>query len=147
MRRLARFLALPLWAQRDLAEAALCLFVARLLLFLPFRWLVRLIGRPQAIVKCGRIALATTERPAVRSVRQAILRVALRLPWRSSCLVRALAARMMLKRRGLPSALQLGVKSETARGLAAHAWLKCGEIDVVGSESATEFTPIAVFDT
>lgn len=145
MRRLAKFFALPLPKQRELAEAVLCLGTARLVLFLPFRWLVRLIGRPQAATNCTAAALATDKSSTASAVRHAILRVAGQLPWQSSCLVRALAAWMMLRRRGLPTVLQLGVRAGVATELSAHAWLKCGEMDVVGAESAAEFTPIAVF--
>jgi hypothetical protein len=43
------------------------------------------------------------------------------------------------------SVLQLGVQASAATGLSAHAWLKCGDIDVVGAEIAAEFTPVATF--
>jgi hypothetical protein len=78
-------------------------------------------------------------------VRGAILRIAEKLPWHSSCLVCALAARMMLTRRSQPTMLQLGVMTGATTELSAHAWLKCGEIDVVGVETSAEYTPIAAF--
>lgn len=145
MRPLAKFFALPLPEQLDLAEAVLCLGAARLFLLVPFRWLIRLIGRPQAGASCPAAVLGIDESSTASAVRRAILRVAERLPWQSSCLVRALAGRMMLTRRRLPSVLQLGVRAGHATELSAHAWLKCGEIDVVGVETAAEFTPIAAF--
>jgi transglutaminase superfamily protein len=77
-------------------------------------------------------------------VRRAILRIAERLPWHSSCLVRALAARIMLRRRHLPSVLQFGV-GRTLTELSAHAWVRCGEINVVGTETASDYAPIAAF--
>jgi hypothetical protein len=145
VRALARYFALPLPEQRDLAEAVLCLGANRLFLFLPFRWLVRVIGRPRAAANCSPAALGTNESATAVAVRLAVLRAAGQLPWQSSCLVCALAARMMLRRRRLPSMLQLGVRVCSATELSAHAWLKCGEVEVVGVESAAEFTPIAVF--
>jgi hypothetical protein len=146
MNRLAKFFALTLPEQQDLVEAALCLGAARLFLFLPFRWLVRVIGRPQAGANCSAAALGSDESSVASAVRYAILRVSERLPWQSSCLVCALAAQMMLRRRHLPSVLQLGVRAGPATKLSAHAWLKCGELDVVGVEGAAEFTPIAAFN-
>jgi hypothetical protein len=145
VRRLAKFFALPLPEQRDIAEALLCLAGARLLLLVPFRWLAPLIGRPQARADCSIGVLGPDESATASAVRRAILRGGARLPWHSSCLVRALAARMMLRRRRLPTVLQLGVRGSAATELSAHAWLKCGEIDVVGTEIAAEFTPIAAF--
>ena len=145
MRQLAKFFALPLSEQQELAEAVLCLGVARLFLFLPFRHLVRLIGRPQAGVNCPTRVLGSDQRSTASAVSRAILRAAGRLPWQSSCLGRALAARIMLRRRLVPSALQFGVRGGSATKLSGHAWLKCGDIDVVGVEDATDFTPMVEF--
>jgi hypothetical protein len=145
MRLIAKLLALPPLEQRDAVEAGLCLISARLLLFLPFRWLVRLIGRPQTVAESSVAIGDTTLSSPANAVRRAILRAARRLPWQSSCLVSALAAWMMLRRRRLPSLLHLGVRSADATALSAHAWLKCGEIDVIGVENAPGFTPVAVF--
>jgi hypothetical protein len=145
MRRLVKFCALPLLEQRDVVEALLCLAVARLLLYLPFRWLTPIIGRPQMGADCSVVVLGAQKSAAAYAVRRAILRVVERLPWHSTCLVTAFAARLMLIRRRLPAVLQLGVRSGATRELSAHAWLKCGDIDVVGSETAAQFTPIAAF--
>jgi hypothetical protein len=145
VRQLARFFTLHRSQQIALAEAVLSLGVARLFLLLPFRWLVRLIGRPRAVTDRPNRMLESNERFAASAVRSAILRTSGRLPWPSNCLVRAWAARMMLRRRGLRSALHLGVRGGSATELSAHAWLTCGDIDVVGVEDATEFTPIAEF--
>lgn len=94
---------------------------------------------------CLSSALDEEKSAAVLAVRRAILQASERLPWQSNCLVRALAAKMMLRRRGLPSLLQLGVRIGTTRELFAHAWLRCGEIEVVGAEDSAEFSPIAGF--
>ena len=145
MRQLAKFFELPLSEQLEVAEAVLCLGAARLFLFLPFRHLVRLIGRPRAGVEGSSTVLGGNERARANAVRRAILRVAQRWPWQPNCLVQALAAQIMLRRHRLPSVLQLGVKVGPAAELSGHAWLKCGDIDVVGVEDATEFTPIAEF--
>lgn len=122
----------------------LSLGLARMSLFIPFRWLARLLGRVEAGVDRSIVVLGTEEREAALRVRRAVLRVAERLPWQSSCLVRALAARMMLRRRHLPSLLQFGVGHAQTK-LSAHAWVRCGEIDVVGAETAADFAPIAAF--
>jgi Transglutaminase-like superfamily len=142
---LAKFLALPLREQRDVAEATLSLAVAQLLLLVPFRWLAPLFGRLHPGAASALAVLSADEISSAFAVRRAILRAGGRLPWNSSCLVFALAAQMMLRRRHLPSALQLGVRAGAATQLSAHAWLKCGDIDVVGVETAAEFTPIAAF--
>ena len=58
----------------------------------------------------------------VERVAYLIPRVAARLPWRTDCLVQALAARRWLASLGHDSLLHLGSRKEGDR-LAAHAWL------------------------
>lgn len=67
-----------------------------------------------------------------RRVSIAIDRVGGRVPWRSSCLVRALAAQNWLERSGIKSDLRIGVKIEDEHGLDAHAWLTHGDVLVIG---------------
>ena len=54
-----------------------------------------------------------------------------RTPWESKCLVRALTAAYMLKRRGFSGTLYMGVKMNDGK-MAAHAWLRCGDLFVTG---------------
>src|SRR5437016_10365838 len=63
---------------------------------------------------------------------------AAKLPWTSSCLVRAMAARHLLHRRGLPCTLYLGVNRDQPP-LRAHAWLRSGVVCVkIGRASCRE---------
>jgi len=145
MKQFVRFLALPLREQAALAEAVLCLGLARLLLLMPFKRIAPLLGQPEPGGDPVIVALPPSERLNALVIRQALLRVTDRLPWNSSCLVRALAGRMMLWRRSMPSVLHLGARSDSEMEMAAHAWLRCGEIDVVGTESAEQYIPIVAF--
>ena len=126
-------------------EAFACLLVGRLLLLAPFNWFAHRLGK----VVGGEVDSDTKCDPQqamqVRAVRVALLAVANRLPWHSSCLVRAIAARMMLSNRGLPSALHLGVRHDSDGKMGAHAWLHCLDIAVVGTEEAEQFNPVAAF--
>lgn len=125
-----------------LAEAALALAVARLALaLLPIRWLVPSPSRPGPFgPDPGRPD--TRAAPRARVVAWAIERGAVRLPWRSRCLVRALAGRWMLGRRGVPSVLCLGVAREGGV-ITAHAWLLVAGRAVCGGREAPGYTPIA----
>lgn len=51
--------------------------------------------------------------------------------WESKCLVRALTAANMLKRRGFSGTLYMGVQMNDGK-MAAHAWLRCGDLFVTG---------------
>ena len=70
-------------------------------------------------------------------------------PWRSTCLVQALAGMMMLKRRGLPGTLCLGVAKSTCKtssvSIDAHAWLRSGGKILVGAGVHERFNQIAAF--
>lgn len=65
--------------------------------------------------------------------------------WESECLVKALAARYMLKRRGIESTLYLGTRKDEQKKLVAHAWLRSGPFIVTGSEGMEQFTIVATF--
>jgi hypothetical protein len=69
------------------------------------------------------------------------VRIAARtLPGKRTCLVQALAVRILLARRLIPSELCLGVKKDGAGKLEAHAWVKCrGEI-LFGGEGLDGYT-------
>lgn len=62
--------------------------------------------------------------------------VARYLPFRSDCLIQALAARRMLLRRCLGSEIRIGVLKRDAASLASHAWLVAGEHVVIGGDVA-----------
>ena len=52
-------------------------------------------------------------------------------PWESKCLVRALTAKRLLKKKNISSTLYLGVKTENGK-MSAHAWLRTGMLYVTG---------------
>ena len=117
--------------------------VSLFLRILPFRTVMTL-----AAIRPGRVdesaALHRTGQPLAAAVGVAVNRAAARLPWHSSCLDRALAGRLMLRRRSVPSSVVFGV---TKRGeqIHAHAWLVAGDGIVCGGRERAAFQPIAVF--
>jgi hypothetical protein len=75
----------------------------------------------------------------------AIPRVARRLPWRSDCVVQALAARSWLARHRVESALIVGVRKPVPKPFEAHAWLKVGEAIVIGGD-ISGYAPLGASD-
>lgn len=68
--------------------------------------------------------------------------LAARTPWKSTCLVKALAVHKMLKRRNIESQIHFGVKKASSVGFEAHAWLSVyGEV-VIGGENLDEFVEL-----
>lgn len=63
-------------------------------------------------------------------------RIADKTPWKSLCLVRALAARYLMVRKGIPTTLYLGVGKDENGKMIAHAWLRCGEMYMTGGDGS-----------
>lgn len=63
--------------------------------------------------------------------------------WESKCLVRALTAQKLLKKKGIPSTLYLGCGMKDGN-MVAHAWLRCGSMCVTGG-TGEEYTMVDKF--
>lgn len=66
-------------------------------------------------------------------------------PWESKCLVKALTAQTLLRRRKITSTVYLGVAKDQNKKLIAHAWLRCGENIITGDDERYGFTMVAKF--
>ncbi len=67
------------------------------------------------------------------------------VPWTSKCLDQALAAKIMLARRGIGTTVYFGVRKNERGELAAHAWLRSGSVYVTGGRIRDDFTIINTF--
>jgi|GEM_PF-224566 len=67
------------------------------------------------------------------------------IPFRLVCLPQAMAANVMLSRRGIDSTLYLGVKIDKANALTAHAWLRTGLKWVTGGAARRGQSVVACF--
>lgn len=87
--------------------------------------------------------LTLAQQSLVNRVAYVVPAMGKRVPWRSDCLVQALAARRWIARAGVTSDLCIGVRKDDA-GFQAHAWLKVGEQIVTGGDVATyaELPPV-----
>jgi len=128
-----------------LLEAFALLAVARLMvLILPFKWLAVSLGRH---MNESGTHVAPSDLLIARMAGQAVRSAANNTPWESVCLPQAVAAQWMLKRRHIAATLYLGVaKNENkTENLAAHAWLRCGDIILTGVAGHRQFTVVATF--
>jgi hypothetical protein len=78
-------------------------------------------------------ALTGRQQALVERVAYAVPIMGLRVPWRSDCVVQALAARRWLARGDIAARICIGVRKDE-QGFAAHAWLKVGERIVTGGD-------------
>jgi hypothetical protein len=134
-----------------MVEALVWLTIARLaLVILPFRHVAKHLGDPAP--RSGSGDLATTsarcgDNRLARSIEWAVRRMAGYVPFRAVCLHQAVAAKMMLRRHGVPSALHFGVAPGKPPGTTfeAHAWLDAAGARITGYPVAQGFIEIACF--
>ena len=67
------------------------------------------------------------------SISRIVNRICNKTSWESKCLVRALTAQKLLKRKGIHSTLYLGCGLKEGK-MVAHAWLRVGQMYVTGGD-------------
>jgi hypothetical protein len=141
-RRIGKFLARPPAGRLLLLEALVYLGWARVLKAMPFSRIAPALGTRQQETP---LLHDPADEKRIRQVAQAVRIMSRHTLWESQCLVRAIAAKKMLRRRGIESTLYLGTARDESGKMIAHAWLRCGRIYVTGAEEMNLFTPVAAF--
>jgi hypothetical protein len=153
--RLIRRLLLR-WRQVDnrrrllLAEAVVCLLAARFaLLFIPFPHLGRRLGTfvPPTDPRATRVTAGSLDEQKwlAQDIGWAVTSAARYVPFRAVCLPQAMAARVMLKRRGVASVMHVGAAMGLGKPIDAHAWLDAAGVEVTGYPVAKHLAEIACF--
>lgn len=128
------------------ALVLLCLSTLAIRL-LPFRRVAPLLGE-KGLIACK--TLQPEQTTSVRDWAWALNTMARRLPWRATCLIRALAGQWWLRRQRIPATVYIGVaqgKTEGKHFFDAHAWLCCDDKILTGADEASRFKAIACFGT
>jgi len=127
MTRLAKFRALPSRERLMVLRAIATLW--RVWFALHFSSF----DRVRTLADRFKIAVPKPGRPTPARLAWAVTAARPLVPNGSNCLLRALAAGMLLRRYGYDSSLKIGVAKAPGGGLAAHAWLESGGQAVIGS--------------
>jgi hypothetical protein len=129
------------WKDRLLlSEAMLSLAIASLLIsLLSFSRVARFATSGRRAGDAASVSLALR-------ISWALNACANRVPWQAVCFQRALAAHMMLRRRGCAAALNYGIRRDDDGELAAHVWARSGDMDVIGCENAADFQLVKSFE-
>jgi hypothetical protein len=131
-----------------LAEAVACLLAARLaLVFIPFPRLARHLFVPPTDARVAAAQTATRQDQVQRAeeIGWAVTHAARYVPFKAVCLPQAMAARVMLKRRGVNSVMHFGAAKGQDKPLDAHAWLDAAGVEVTGYPVAKGLAEIACF--
>ena len=91
-------------------------------------------------IRTGRVA-APDDAAEVLRIGYVVSRTARLVPWRSDCLVQALAAQKWLLRGGIATEIVIGIDQTQKEGFLSHAWLRWGERVVTGG-SITRYSVI-----
>lgn len=165
IRKIKKFLLLPPRENRMFWEAVFWCAVARLSIhLLPFRIYSRLMGKPQQIPKepDNNTQIEEKNRDGeihdtkngdenssnlLNLISRAINRASSHVPWKTKCMVEAIAAKRMLHKRKIPCTVFLGVAKDKNQKdkLIAHAWLKCDDIIVTGNKMDYKYTVVSCF--
>ena len=148
-RRLRRFVQIGGRRRALLIEAVLWLAAARIaLIAIPFPVLARRLGQfvppsdPRVNEAMRRHA---REAECAAEIGWAVTRAARYVPFKAVCLPQAMAARVMLKRRGVASVMHFGAAKGAEKPLDTHAWLDAAGVEVTGYPIAAGFSEIACF--
>jgi len=131
-------------------EAAAWLLVARVaLLAVPFPRLARQLGAfvspTDERVTLARRDASPQDAQLAEEIAWATTRAARHVPFKAVCLPQAMAARIMLRRRGVASVLHFGAARGRDKPIDAHAWLDAAGVEVTGYPVAGQFAEIACF--
>jgi hypothetical protein len=138
LRRLRSFARLSASRRAMLTEATACLAAARAALILvPFPRIARRLGTfvppTDSRVINAPVAGSREQSAIAREVGWAVAVAARNVPFAAVCLPRAMAARIMLSRRSVPSVLHFGgMLTGEPQILEAHAWLDAAGVEVTG---------------
>lgn len=104
--------------------------------WLPFRKAIRM----------GSTGLKRRSAATPEDVVWAVEAASRRVPWRTVCLQKGLAAQHMLRSAGFDAILHYGARHEPEhRDLEAHVWVTIDNRVVIGGEEAGGFTRVATF--
>lgn len=132
---------LPSQRRACLAEALLAVNVARVAVrLLPFRWVAACMGEHMAE---SATEMTGPARETATRVAWAVHKVARRVALPANCLPQAVAAKFMLRRRGVACTLYLGVLG--VENLRAHAWVRAGDVIVTGRRGMLGYTVVSTF--
>ena len=152
LRKLSRFLELVPFQRRLLFEAAWRLALARLTTATaPFRQLAADLGEPERperrTISWDETGYSASAVQVAHAVAWAVQCAARQVPFKAVCLQQAVAAKHMLRQRGVQGVVHFGVaKDGDGRdALEIHAWLDAAGVNVTGYPLAGRYVELACF--
>jgi Transglutaminase-like superfamily len=148
--RAATFWRLGFQCQMLCAEAAIMLLVARLwLLVTPFNRIAPRLGKLSTVERVERNELSAGQAETAHLVGKIVTLTARFVPFRALCFEQAVAAKIMLHRRGIAGTLHLCVVLNETEGkpIESHVWLNAEHVRLTGHPVPPRYTEVARFDS
>ncbi len=117
-------------------------FFRLVLLIMPFRCIAPYLGQH---MQESPTESCEDELAVIKRISWAVQVASRRAFWESKCLVRAITAKLMLRRRRISSTLYLGVARDGNQSMVAHAWLRSGETVVTGAQARVDYSVVSSF--
>lgn len=142
LRRLRQLLTYDRAVAILVPEALWRLFIARIRLLFPFARTA-----PQLGLQSHETAMLSQAGDVlqIQQITRAIRAGSKVTPWKSTCMVRAVAGLKMLEKRGIESTLYMGVAKDKQGQMIAHAWLRSGPYYVSGDDVMRGFVVVEKF--
>jgi hypothetical protein len=116
------------------------IFIKILVTFFPLKWYAKILGKEHS----DHTEKFFNNNHVIYKISRAMVRCRKVLPWKVTCFIEAITAKILLKKHGIESTLHLGLKKENSSML-AHAWLHCGSIYVTGKRGIEKFVTVRIF--
>lgn len=116
--------------------------VRSVILFVPFKKIKKHLGISGQ--ESDKVSLYDPDKMIIR-IKRVVNKLSKHTPWQSKCLVKAMVAQHLLFKHNFETTLYLGVGKTNKEEMAAHAWLRCGDIYVTGYEEMYNFVEVARF--
>lgn len=116
--------------------------VRSVILFVPFKKIKKHLGISGQ--ESDKVSLYDPDKMIIR-IKRVVNKLSKHTPWQSKCLVKAMVAQHLLFKHNFETTLYLGVGKTNKEEMAAHAWLRCGDIYVTGYEEMHNFVEVARF--
>ncbi|MFT5619314.1 MAG: hypothetical protein ACI85I_002557 [Arenicella sp.] len=143
MKLLAKWFSLSLKDKLLVFEVVILLIFGKFCVWtLPFRKIMRFLGESQMESSFEQSELNRRE---CRKIRDYIRAIAKYFPWKSKCFDKAIAGKIMLDWRKIPSTVYFGVAKSKTKTMDAHAWLRYGNFFVTGGEEQARFVVLAYY--
>ena len=93
-----------------------------------------IIERNRTVAAAAWASPAEADRTLIARIAYVIPRISARLPWRSDCVIQAMAAQDWLAEHGLAGEIRIGVERPADGKFGAHAWLLHDGVIVTGGD-------------